>query len=224
MLIYSYKLTNEPIPSGELDELLLSVPATIREKVSRFRRWEDKANCLYGKLLLRAILVKYFHQSETCLEQLYTDTYGRPFISNEFDFNISHSSNLVLCAVSDRDKIGVDVEKLRPFDPSTIESFLLPEELNYLLRYPSPRNFYDLWTKKESILKAKGLGLNVDLKRVRIDRMTGTILDLHNERWHYQRLRIPQQYYGILCTSRILTGAEVQLKENLPLHPIPQLL
>lgn len=85
----------------------------------------------------------------------YPDT-GKPFWKNNnnsfFDFNISHSGNLILIAVSKTLKVGVDAEKVRELKRLTFKKVMLPEELIQI--HETPDLFFELWSKKEAVVKA----------------------------------------------------------------------
>lgn len=88
---------------------------------------------------------------------------GKPFIvdrGNVF-FNISHSGDYVVCAVSD-EEIGVDIEKRSKARMEVAGRFFHKQEVRELEMTPdSERNglFYDYWSIKESFLKYIGTGL-----------------------------------------------------------------
>ena len=91
----------------------------------------------------------------------------KPFAENanlsDLHFNISHSADIILIAISNSE-IGVDVEKV---DNSFSYEEILPhnfsdEEIDFI---KNPEDFYLLWTRKESLLKATAKGLDDDLHR-----------------------------------------------------------
>jgi len=63
--------------------------------------------------------------------------------------------------------VGIDVEKIRPLpDATELTSQLHPLEREALLRVPPidlETAFYRCWTRKEAVLKAVGMGLNMPL-------------------------------------------------------------
>jgi 4'-phosphopantetheinyl transferase len=62
--------------------------------------------------------------------------------------------------------VGVDVERVRPFDMDLAERFFTPQENAFLRSAPEAERqlrFFDLWTLKESFLKAVGCGLAAPL-------------------------------------------------------------
>jgi 4'-phosphopantetheinyl transferase len=83
-------------------------------------------------------------------------------------FNLSHSGELALVAVSRGREIGVDVEQIRPdreFD-RIASRFFSPAEVATLLALPQGARaeaFYRCWTRKEAYIKANGQGLVIPL-------------------------------------------------------------
>ena len=79
-------------------------------------------------------------------------------------FNVSHSGELALIAVSRRFELGVDVEKTRPISQAEriVESYFTEAERAEFLAVAEadrPAAFIRGWTRKEAILKAQGVGL-----------------------------------------------------------------
>lgn len=95
--------------------------------------------------------------------------YGKPFLANggsPVAFNLSHSEDVALIAVTEEGDIGVDVEIDRnvPDSMSLAElNFTLSERDELRLRSGSARDtaFLRCWTRKEACLKAIGSGLGV---------------------------------------------------------------
>jgi 4'-phosphopantetheinyl transferase len=79
-------------------------------------------------------------------------------------FNVTHSDELALIAVTLAHELGVDVERLRSVSEADriVETYFTPTELaQYRAIHQSGRAeaFLRGWTRKEAILKAKGMGL-----------------------------------------------------------------
>jgi 4'-phosphopantetheinyl transferase len=80
------------------------------------------------------------------------------------EFSVTRSKNRALIAISIHCPVGVDLEFVRPVPAlaSLTERFFAPGERAALQRLPRNRwitAFFTLWTRKEAVLKAAGLGL-----------------------------------------------------------------
>lgn len=68
--------------------------------------------------------------------------------------NVSHSGGLVVC-VCGNTAAGIDAEEIVP-SPALPEGFLTPEERRWIQAQADPhRAFFRLWTRKESLIKAR---------------------------------------------------------------------
>ncbi len=89
-------------------------------------------------------------------------------------FNISHTHGAAAIVLSKDRSVGIDIEAARklPELDDLIAQIASVEEANHIRRLnPDERMqaFYHLWTAKESLVKANGLGLSVDLRSVNLD-------------------------------------------------------
>ena len=90
------------------------------------------------------------------------DENGKPYINGQdVCFNISHTNGVVVLAVSSQD-VGVDVEKIYPRKRmlAIAERFFSSDEYYTLERsHNLAKDFFTLWTLKESQVKKSGLGI-----------------------------------------------------------------
>ncbi len=96
--------------------------------------------------------------------------HGKPYLKEfpDIHYNISHSNGLVVCGIGDR-KLGIDVERIRPFRENLQKKVLSDEERHRLKEIqPEGQNeyFFRLWTLKESYVKAIGCGITIPLKNI----------------------------------------------------------
>ena len=77
--------------------------------------------------------------------------------------SLSHSHDAVMVAFSRRQPLGVDIEFLKPRDTARLAgAFFHSREREWLARQSAEQvlgAFYDLWTAKEALAKARGSGL-----------------------------------------------------------------
>jgi 4'-phosphopantetheinyl transferase len=91
-------------------------------------------------------------------------------------FNMSHSHELALCAVSARREVGIDLEYVRPL-PEAVQlakRFFSRAEHALIQSVPVEEQthvFFRLWTAKEAYLKATGQGIGHPLDQVEIIRI-----------------------------------------------------
>lgn len=87
--------------------------------------------------------------------------HGKPFLCDyPLYISISHSGDYAVCVVSDTE-IGVDIQKIRKANFRIAQRYFTAEECEYISN--DTLRFFELWTKKESYLKAVGTGLTVPL-------------------------------------------------------------
>ena len=97
--------------------------------------------------------------------------HGKPHIANSsiaLDFNLSHSRDWLVCAVTASGAIGVDIEYCEPAREfnKLARRFFQPQEYEALQTLPAAARsarFYDLWTLKEARVKASGGALGNQL-------------------------------------------------------------
>ena len=117
---------------------------------------------LLGEALVRFALKKYWNLTSEDY-RIDRGEKGKPFIvgvENVF-FNISHSGDYVVCAVSDRE-IGIDIEKRAKARMEVAGRFFNGEEVAQLKMLEEDKQdqlFFNYWSVKESFLKYIGTGL-----------------------------------------------------------------
>ena len=154
----------------EMQATLLSQDELMRAEKYRFPK--DSVRYSVGRSICRLILCQYLNIEAKDLV-LYYNRYGRPHIDsylnhNDLNFNVSHSENHLLLAVSREREVGIDIEKVKcEFDCMEIaKGFFSVYELTQLKALtPSKRElgFITCWTQKEAYIKAQGMGLSLDL-------------------------------------------------------------
>lgn len=190
------------------------LPAPVRKQLNLLKRWEDAQASLLGKQLLKYGLVKYLDKDENILEKLNKDRHGRPYLENErgYDFNITHSENMIMCAISEKGKIGLDVERVRPV---TIDHFVRQftgQELVNIHRADEPyHEFFAYWTKKESVLKAEGIGMGIPLNQINVDRKL-KMATVGEQQWYLKAIDIDQKFRACLASDFRLSDDDIHIE------------
>ena len=188
--IYSTEYTT-PLYPEMLDPLLEGLPPDFAAKVRRFRRWQDAYGSIFGRRLL-ALAMK---EQDKPLPSLQYTQFGKPWLPNGPHFNISHSGHRVICAVSEKGRVGIDIEEIKHIQLEDFKDQFSPEEWQIVIAAPDPLvAFYNSWTAKESLIKADGAGLNIPLASLIVT--SGKPIFLNHQPWHI--LSIPQ-FSGYAC-------------------------
>jgi 4'-phosphopantetheinyl transferase len=116
--------------------------------------------------ILRHLLGCYLGADPASIEFQY-GRQGKPILSGpmSLSFNLSHTTDMMVCGVTKNCSVGIDVEVVRPLDDlrEIAERFFCKEENAELLSYSEAEqtsSFYRCWTRKEAFLKATGEGLS----------------------------------------------------------------
>ncbi|MDX2496028.1 MAG: 4'-phosphopantetheinyl transferase superfamily protein [Desulfuromusa sp.] len=143
---------------------LLSTDETIR--ADRLLDLQKKQQFIVARGRLRQILGRYQRTAPDKIKFQY-NKYGKPSLPEShcstLSFNLSHSENLAVLAITKEADIGVDIEKLDPdmVFSQIVDRYFDEAEKLQLAQYSNERQgrgFYRIWTKKEAILKLEGVG------------------------------------------------------------------
>jgi 4'-phosphopantetheinyl transferase len=148
-----------------------------RVAAARFRFASDHERYVVARGLLREILHRYLAVIPEQLQFSY-GPHGKPAIAASatggwLRFNLSHSHEVALYAVSRGHEVGIDVERLRSDDEyEQIARYAFsPREATALHGLPPPLRaeaFFRGWTIKEAYVKARGEGLSTALDQVEV--------------------------------------------------------
>lgn len=216
---------------GEYRALL---DARERARQRRLRQRADQRRDLAARALVRTVLSHYAPVApEAWL--FGADALGRPHLLapqplSPIEFNIAHSGDLVVLGITTGRALGVDVEDCqRGTDTTILEQYFAPAECVALRALPTAerrRRFFELWTLKESYLKARGLGLRLALHGIAFEfaepatvrlSFTGAFPD-EAARWAFAQWMVRGRYALAVCAERREPGAlQLVVRETVPL-------
>lgn len=197
MITVYYTNINDPCNEAVLKKLLGKVDFQAREKVRPYKSVPEQIARLSGRLLLNKLFCDY--DLGEGIDALKYDQWGKPFIGNNFDFNISHSGNMVICAGVRGAKIGVDIEKEDVRDISNMHEYFTAREWNIISGGGINTAFYKMWVRKEACLKAIGKGLFLPLHEV--DVCDGEVI-LDNSKWFLHDVCVKDGYAACIVTNK----------------------
>lgn len=153
---------------GNIKQYYSLVSQEKQKKIKRIKLLKEANLSLFGEILARYGIIKQTNQLNSTIYFGKTKM-GKPYIKNgknNIFFNISHSEDIVVCAVG-RSEVGIDVEFIKKLDLSIVNlvySDKEKEELKLNEKLYDLTSFYQIWTLKESFLKFTGHGLAMEMK------------------------------------------------------------
>lgn len=164
------------------------------KKARSFRFERDRLLCMgAGFLLLEALGLR----DESALRY---GGNGKPFLPDGPAFNLSHSGQWCVLAVG-AGEIGVDIEQLDERNLGIAPMVCTPDELAWMRRDPLER-FHTLWTWKESVMKATGLGVALEPGRFEVLPFASGMPVLLRKTLWYARSGTLDGYRYSVCASR----------------------
>ncbi|GLC90225.1 4'-phosphopantetheinyl transferase family protein [Lysinibacillus piscis] len=146
--VWALPLGTELTPS-EWMYFYTQLPSDEQLAIDQYRLWQDRQRALLGRILIRWALRQ---QLNIPIIQIIRSANGRPFAADwQGDFNLSHSGEWLVVALTDRGHVGIDVEQIRPVS-SEVLSYLLSDREQQTENYL--RLFYERWTLQEARFKA----------------------------------------------------------------------
>ncbi|MFM9922269.1 4'-phosphopantetheinyl transferase superfamily protein [Variovorax sp. H27-G14] len=205
-------------------------------KQAAFHFARDRHQYLLTRALVRTVLSRYAPVAPQ--EWRFTaNANGRPQLvdpgtvqTQGLEFNLSHTRGLVVMGVTRHAMLGVDAEYLsRPAPLSITDRVFSADESCALQSLPparQPQRFYELWTLKESYVKARGLGMQIPLDQVgflldqedRIELNVDAELCDAPERWDLWQLRPSADHLVAVCAETpTSTSSRVTCRDIFPM-------
>lgn len=198
----------ESIENNNINSLLSFISYEKLKRVKNFRNIKVVYRSVLGEILTRygVCLLNGCMNQEIKINFRENSKPSLIFPQN-LDFNISHSGDWVVCAISDK-TIGIDVELIKNANINIAKRFFTKEEFDYIVNHDEKNineAFYRVWTLKESYLKAIGKGLTIPLNSFSINFNKEKIFveSQHNscEKYCFKILNLGKEYIVSVCSG-----------------------
>ncbi|WP_444626246.1 4'-phosphopantetheinyl transferase family protein [Flavobacterium columnare] len=196
MIVY-YSYIDGEKHSFLLDNYIDSFSSEFKQRVLRYRRWQDAQLSLLGRLLLKKGLEENFEINHFEID--YTNN-KKPFLKGlDVQFNISHAHDIVACVLS-RSNVGIDIEYIdKGIDIKSFESQMTNNEFQKVTTsVNTEQSFFTYWTEKEAVIKSHGKGLFIPLKSFEI---LEDIAVIDNQKFYVKKIDIDSRYKCCIATS-----------------------
>lgn len=211
--IYAASLQLPPQQLTTLDALL---GQDEQERAQRFHFPIHRERFIAAHGILRLILGWYLNAAPGTIKFRYSD-HRKPFLADNasLQFNLSHSDDFALYAITGVSEIGVDVEKIRPDDDkaAVAQRFFSDREKTALFALPNADQttaFYRLWSGKEAIIKASGKGLSQPLSSFSIHfDLSPQIVIADDKQWYLHPLTIHPEFAAAVAVAKPITRISI---------------
>lgn len=181
--LYVVQLPQE-FPQNLFEKLLKCVDSTQLERILTCKNKSTAQSTLMGDIFVRYLAANLLHMKSVDFRYGYSIN-GKPYLMgcDTFQFNISHSGQYVAVSAGPFET-GCDIQKYES-NYHGMEQIVFNKAEQKLIQ--SDKDFYRLWTLKESFLKAIGTGFLDDPTKYTVSNKIGStkILYHHNEyRFH----------------------------------------
>lgn len=146
-----------------------------KKRADCYRLESDYLCYISAHALLRVELSKILCLTPKTVKIAQIDN-GKPYLcESDIPFSLSRSKRLFVFTIGKACQlIGIDVEKINVnIDIAGIsKSYYNPKEYEHIFSFKKAsaqqRSFFEIWTRKEALLKAIGIGINTDLRNVQV--------------------------------------------------------
>lgn len=190
------------------------------ERARRFHKVVDRNRWVTSRFRLRTVLAEATGLQAAEITFGYRPT-GKPFMQNAGvqcpEFNLTHSSDALLVAISQAAPVGIDIEPLRALaDVESMANHALSasesERLMACNLTHRSQCFLEYWTQKEAVIKAFGKGLSnlkqLDLEAPEVRLPGGRRQRAGKNGWQVSPLELPDGYVGAVA----VVGSEPRLE------------
>ena len=180
-------------PENNWENIFEILSTDEKERASRFHFEKDKRRFTVARGILRQILGRYLNEKPHKIQFEYSP-YGKPRFGSEsgfgdLKFNLSHSEDLGLVAITQNRNIGIDLERIRQdlYTEEIAARFFCENERNSLeklCKTEKNARFFQYWTRKEAFLKCMGKGLSFPMENCDVSLTAGkefSSLKIQNE-------------------------------------------
>lgn len=185
------------------------LPNFYKRKLLKYRSIKDAELSLGGRVLLKHILREHFNVNLD-FNNILDSPLMKPVLSGmQINFNISHSGDICICAVSDKGQVGIDIERIQNIDIADFKFKMTDKEWKRLSVEREPDHFFEYWTQKEAVLKASGKGLSIELNTFEVDDHK-TFVD--GRQWYLLGLNVDRHYKCCLASENAEEIKKINLR------------
>ena len=161
--------------NSQMETLQDTLSADELARSEKFHFEKDRKKFILTRGILRKLLGCYLNKNPQQIRFDYT-SFGKPFLAidsenSNISFNLTHSGEIVLYAISCNQELGIDVEQVRDHTDvmAIAKRFFSQREIGQMEKANEKNRtqlFFRYWTRKEAFVKALGKGVSFPMERL----------------------------------------------------------
>ncbi len=203
------------VDAAALDRLQRLLDDSERSRAARFGSEAARRRFVVSRSMLRLLLGHYTGMDPGAL-RFVNGTQGKPAlpVGHRLRFNLAHTGDLAMVALSGEWELGIDVEAVaRDIDlPGVAAQVFSDAERQALLSAPESARadaFCRIWTRKEAYIKARGEGFSYPTRSFTVSLLPGDedalLADAADHeapgRWRVRELCVPRGFHAALAVA-----------------------
>lgn len=199
-----------------------------KQQVNRQKVESVRSQRILSRGFLRLVLSQKTNKHAQDI-QLHTGKHGKPYLgNNSLYFNVSHTKNILVLALSTQYEVGIDIEykDINIQAENMPKQCFHPQEWKYFqqLSHSNKQVFFlKMWTKKEAATKAVGLGFHFPFQHINTLE-TNQTLTINTQDVQQHLISTPQNEYIIALASVSPTTCQPKPWQELQYEWIKQCL
>jgi len=169
-------------------------------RAGRYLHTADRLRFMVARMALRGVLSRWLGIPSAAI-RLGVGPHKKPFLADDptLQFSLAHTREWVLLALA-ANSLGVDVEYVDPAFPfaDILSASFSAAEQAVIVQTPEARQqFYQLWTRKEALVKATGQGLDDTLPTLPV--LDGSHPSPTAQAWHIASFAVADDHLAALA-------------------------
>lgn len=180
------------------------------QKLFEIHNRKERMRHIFAGLLLRYAFLQEGYGIDAWQQvEIVEGIYGKPYLKaySTFQYSLSHSGEWVACAV-DTMPVGIDIQEMKSWKMTLAKRFFHEQEYNRLLALQESdmnrqtREFYSMWTAKESAVKWSGRGIGGGIRQLLTDADYKFIYDIdQKQQIKIKQYHISENYIVCVCSE-----------------------
>ncbi len=180
---------------------------------------QTRRNFVTSKAVLRCIIASYGEWLPGDIDFLY-NRHKKPFLKNNqayssIQFNLSHSSNYAVLAVSNNIMIGTDIEyfkRKKRQEEQIAKRYFSDHEIDlYHSGLNKELEFIKIWTRKEAFSKAMGMGLSYsNIKNLTVTSLNAKQEDIPLFKRQHHTVILPWRIHTFIYQNKYVVSTAIR--------------